>query len=101
MATPSSKSDARQIRFAAASSRAICEWHASEPHVTHDSVTNGPRFGSIRRFWANAFKSRPRREDETMPLYLDEIYFDVPGQDGFKNLHDLIGSALKDGLPRA
>jgi hypothetical protein len=40
----------------------------------------------------------PRR-DETMPLYLDEIYFDVPGKDGFKNLHDLIGSALKDGLP--
>jgi hypothetical protein len=34
-----------------------------------------------------------------MPLYLDEIYFDVPGKDGFKNLHDLIGSALKDGLP--
>jgi hypothetical protein len=34
-----------------------------------------------------------------MPLYLDEIYFDVPGNDGFKNLHDLIGSALKDGLP--
>ena len=28
-----------------------------------------------------------------MPLYLDEIYFDVPGKDGFKNLHDLIGSA--------
>jgi hypothetical protein len=37
--------------------------------------------------------------DEAMPLYLDEIYFDVPGKDGFKNLHDLIGSALKDGLP--
>jgi len=34
-----------------------------------------------------------------MPLYLDEIYFDAPGKDGFKNLHDLIGSALKDGLP--
>jgi hypothetical protein len=34
-----------------------------------------------------------------MPLYLDEIYFDVPGQDSFKNLYDLIGSALKDGLP--
>src|SRR6185437_32591 len=34
-----------------------------------------------------------------MPLYLDEIYFDVPGQDGFKNMHDLIGGVLKDGLP--
>jgi len=34
-----------------------------------------------------------------MPLYLDEICFEVPGQDSFKNLHDLIGSALKDGLP--
>jgi hypothetical protein len=34
-----------------------------------------------------------------MALYLDEIYFDVPGKDGFKNMHDLIGGALKDGLP--
>lgn len=34
-----------------------------------------------------------------MPLYLDEIYFDVPGKDAFKNLHTLIGGALKDGLP--
>jgi hypothetical protein len=34
-----------------------------------------------------------------MPLYLDEIYFDVPGKDSFKNLHELIGAALKDGFP--
>ena len=41
----------RSPGVAAASSRAICEWHASEPHVTHDSVTSGLRFGSIRRLW--------------------------------------------------
>ena len=34
-----------------------------------------------------------------MPLYLDEIYFEVQDQASFRNLHDLIGSALKDGLP--
>ena len=34
-----------------------------------------------------------------MPLYLDEIYFNVPGKDSFKNLHDLIGGAIKTRIP--
>jgi hypothetical protein len=46
----------------------------------------------------NASNSHPE-EGRNNASYLDEIYFDVPGKDGFKNLHDLIGSALKDGLP--
>ncbi len=34
-----------------------------------------------------------------MPLYLDEIYFNVASKDDFKKLHDLINGVITRGFP--
>lgn len=34
-----------------------------------------------------------------MPLYLDEIYFNVSSKEDFKRCFDLINGALKNGFP--
>ena len=35
-----------------------------------------------------------------MPLYLDEIYFNVANKESFKQVHELIGGAMKNGFPQ-
>jgi hypothetical protein len=35
-----------------------------------------------------------------MPLYLDEIYFNVSNKESLKQMHDLISGALKNGFPQ-
>jgi hypothetical protein len=35
-----------------------------------------------------------------MPLYLDEIYFNVSSKESLKQVHDLIGGAMKNGFPQ-
>jgi hypothetical protein len=34
-----------------------------------------------------------------MPLYLDEIYFNVASKDDFKKVYDLINGAVTNGFP--
>ncbi|MBE3604265.1 hypothetical protein IMX07_11585 [bacterium] len=34
-----------------------------------------------------------------MPMYLDEIYFNVTSKDDFKKIHDLINGAVTRGFP--
>jgi hypothetical protein len=34
-----------------------------------------------------------------MPLYLDEISFNVASKEQFKQVHELIGGAMKNGFP--
>jgi hypothetical protein len=34
-----------------------------------------------------------------MPLYLDEIYFNISSKESFKQAVDLIGGAIKSGFP--
>ena len=34
-----------------------------------------------------------------MPLYLDEIYFNVSNKDQLKRAYDLISGAVKNGFP--
>ena len=34
-----------------------------------------------------------------MPLYLDEIYFNVPNREAFKQSVELINGAIKNGFP--
>lgn len=35
-----------------------------------------------------------------MPLYLDEIYFNVANKESFNQMYDLINGAMKDGFPQ-
>ena len=35
-----------------------------------------------------------------MPLYLDEIYFNISNKESLKQAHDLIGGAIKNGFPQ-
>ena len=35
-----------------------------------------------------------------MPLYLDEIYFNVPNNEAFKQMFELIDGATKNGFPQ-
>ena len=35
-----------------------------------------------------------------MPLYLDEIYFNVSNKESLKQMHDLINGAMKSGFPQ-
>ena len=35
-----------------------------------------------------------------MPLYLDEIYFNVSNKESLKQMHDLITGAMKNGFPQ-
>src|SRR6516225_8085405 len=35
-----------------------------------------------------------------MPLYLDEIYFNVTNKESLKQMHDLISGAIKNGFPQ-
>jgi hypothetical protein len=35
-----------------------------------------------------------------MPLYLDEIYFNVSNKESLKQMHDLISGAMKSGFPQ-
>jgi hypothetical protein len=34
-----------------------------------------------------------------MPLYLDEIYFNVPSKEAFKQMFELIDGTIKNGFP--
>jgi hypothetical protein len=34
-----------------------------------------------------------------MPLYLDEIYFNIASKETFKQVFDMIGGAIKNGFP--
>jgi len=58
----------------------------------------------------NRFAARPQATREyaaqqkiggkKMPLYLDEIYFNVTNKESLKQMHDLITGAMKNGFPQ-
>jgi hypothetical protein len=39
------------------------------------------------------------QEEKSMPLYLDEIYFNVASKDDFRKVYDLINGAVTNGFP--
>jgi hypothetical protein len=41
-----------------------------------------------------------KQEDKEMPLYLDEIYFNVSNKESLKQVHEMISGALKSGFPQ-
>jgi hypothetical protein len=45
-------------------------------------------------------RDRQSKEKGNMPLYLDEISFNVSSKEDFKKAYDLISGAMKNGFPQ-